>query len=90
MSPSIVIAYEDQIAAALTEWERRFREEPEKFQSDNERLAESPETYGEGAAKYLIEILGEQRETTKHPLAHKIAALEEMHADAIGTQEGDK
>lgn len=50
-----------QIAAAFTEWERRYREEPEKFQSDQERLADSPQSYGEACAPYFLQILQEQK-----------------------------
>lgn len=51
-----------QLAAAFTEWERRWREEPEKFQSEMERLAATSETYGEAAAAYLMKVWSEQRE----------------------------
>lgn len=45
-------------AAAFTEWERRFREEPERFRSEAVRLLrDTPETYGEACAPYLIAIL---------------------------------
>lgn len=48
-----------KLAAAFTEWERRYREDPEGFQSDQERLAEGAESYGELAAAYLLELLSE-------------------------------
>lgn len=48
-----------QFAAAFTEWERRYRENPEQFATDSQRLAESPETYGDAAAPYFLEILSE-------------------------------
>lgn len=54
---------EDTLAAAFTEWDRRFREEPERFESEAARLLKSPETYGEACAPYLLEILAEQAET---------------------------
>jgi hypothetical protein len=48
----------DQLAQAFTEWERRFRERPEDFLAEQERLSkETPETYGEAAAPYFAEIL---------------------------------
>lgn len=51
---------EKDLAAAFTEWDRRYREEPERFQSEAVRLLkETPETYGEACAPYLIQILGE-------------------------------
>lgn len=49
-----------QIAAAFTEWDRRYREEPERFQSEAERLLkETPESYGAAAMPYFLEILEE-------------------------------
>lgn len=45
---------------ALTEWERRYREEPDRFQSDTDRLAGTSEEYGDGASEYLVSILVEQ------------------------------
>lgn len=61
---SEVVTYDisaPELADAFTEWERRWREEPERFQEDSERLAGTSEEYGVGAARYLIEILGERR-----------------------------
>ena len=38
---------QQQIAAAFTEWERHYREEPERFQSEATKLLnETPESYG--------------------------------------------
>lgn len=52
---------DEQLAAALTEWDRRYREDPEKFWSDVEHLLRNtPESYGTAAAPYLMSILGEQ------------------------------
>ncbi len=46
------------LAAAFTEWDRRFREEPERFESEAVRLLKgNPESYGEACAPYLLEIL---------------------------------
>jgi hypothetical protein len=57
-----VTATQDEIAAAFTEWDRRYREEPERFMSEARRLlTETPETYGQACAPYLIQILNEQR-----------------------------
>ncbi len=49
------------IAAAFTEWDRRHREEPTRFESDFARLArgEDCETYGDRAALYLAELIAE-------------------------------
>jgi hypothetical protein len=49
------------LAAAFTEWERRYREEPERFMSEAAKLLkETPETYGDACAPYLLAILAEQ------------------------------
>lgn len=56
-----VAVTEQQLAAAFTEWDRRFREEPERFEHEAERLQNTtPETYGEACAPYLLAILAEQ------------------------------
>jgi hypothetical protein len=53
---------EADLAAAFTEWDRRFREEPEWFEAEAVRLLRStPGTYGEACAPYLMEIVREQR-----------------------------
>jgi hypothetical protein len=52
-------ATKKQVAAAFTEWEKRYRLNPEEFWSDSKRLAASPKTYGEACAPYFLEILGE-------------------------------
>lgn len=54
----------DELAAAFTEWDRRYREEPERFMSEAEHLLkETPETYGEGCAPYFVEILNDLRKS---------------------------
>lgn len=55
-----IVATQTQLAAAFTEWERRYRENPEQFFTQQQKLAQSPETYGESCAPYFIEILEEQ------------------------------
>jgi len=51
---------EGRLAVAFTEWDRRFREEPERFQSEAVRLLkETPKTYGDACAPYLLKLLGE-------------------------------
>jgi len=50
----------EQIAAAFTEWDRRYREHPEEFENEAVRLLKgTPETYGEAAAPYFLSILDE-------------------------------
>lgn len=46
---------------ALTEWDRRRRENPAGFETEAEHLAGDAETYGEAAGRYLASILDEQR-----------------------------
>jgi hypothetical protein len=46
------------LVAAFTEWDRRYREEPERFVSEAVHLLKgNAETYGEEAAPYLVAIL---------------------------------
>lgn len=53
---------EAQLADAFTEWDRRYREEPERFESEAVHLIHGdPETYGEACAPYLLAIIEEQR-----------------------------
>jgi len=54
----------EELAAAFTEWDRRYREEPDRFWSEGRHLLkETPKTYGDAAAPYLVKILKELRET---------------------------
>ena len=51
---------EARFAAAFTEWERRYREEPDHFMSEAYKLLrETPKTYGEACAPYFLKILRE-------------------------------
>ena len=53
-----ITADERQLAGAFTEWDRRFREEPERFEAEAVRLLKgTPETYGDACAPYLIALL---------------------------------
>jgi hypothetical protein len=47
-------------AKAFTEWERRYRETPERFATDMERAALDAKTYGEQAAAFFYELVAEQ------------------------------
>lgn len=49
----------ERLEEAFTEWERRYREDPENFEDAFTRLAlgKSCETYGEVCAQYLLELL---------------------------------
>jgi hypothetical protein len=54
---------EGELAAAFTEWDRRFRDEPERFESEAVRLLKgTPRTYGEACAPYLIKLVEEVQE----------------------------
>jgi len=48
-----------KFAKAFTEWDRRYREEPSRFESDMERLSrgQTEEDYGNVAAIYFAELL---------------------------------
>lgn len=60
-----ITATQSELAAAFTEWDRRYREEPERFQSEARRLLkETPESYGAACAPYFTKILDEIQ--TKH------------------------
>jgi len=57
-----IFATPAEIAAAFTEWDRRYREDPEVFQAEAARLLKgTPETYGEACAPYFIKILANLR-----------------------------
>ena len=59
MSETHVVT-EEALVVAFTEWERRFREEPDRFWSEGKKLLkETPKTYGEACGPYLLEILAE-------------------------------
>ena len=58
----VVTVTEASLARAFTEWERRYREEPERFQRETERMLRGDaKSYGDQAAPYLLSILDEQR-----------------------------
>lgn len=55
-----VTATPEEINQAFTEWDRRYRENPEEFTSEAVHLLkETPETYGDSATPYFIKILKE-------------------------------
>jgi len=58
---TVIEATQARMAAAFTEWDRRYREEPERFMSEAVRLLkETPQSYGEACAPYFLSILQEQ------------------------------
>ena len=58
MEPVIEVT-RSELAAALAEWERRWREDPDAFEPDSDRW--TVEEYGDDTARYLFEILAEQK-----------------------------
>jgi hypothetical protein len=56
----VIVATQDAIARAFTEWDRRYRKNPEEFMSQvRHLLKETPRTYGEACAPYFVQLLGE-------------------------------
>ena len=54
-----------EMAKAFTEWDRRYREDPDKFMSEaSHLLKETPETYGDACSPYFIKLLNEIKATT--------------------------
>ena len=50
----------EDFVAAFTEWDRRYREEPERFESEAARVLKgTPESYGQACAPYFCSILDE-------------------------------
>lgn len=59
---ALFIGSESDLSAAFSEWDRRYREEPERFQNEARRLLdkrETPKTYGDACAPYLLSIISE-------------------------------
>jgi hypothetical protein len=53
---------EADLAAAFSEWDRRYREDPERFATEMLLGSVSTDTYGDLAAAYLLKIVDEQRQ----------------------------
>ena len=53
----------DELIAVFTEWDRRYREDPEAFVSEAVHLLkETAETYGDSAGPYFIKVMAELRD----------------------------
>lgn len=53
----------EEAQAVFTEWDRRYREEPETFMNEVEHLLrETPESYGDVCGPYFFELLKQLRE----------------------------
>jgi len=59
-NPEVTVS-KKQMERAFAEWERRYREEPKRFETDVERVLAggTPENYGEACAPYFMELLAE-------------------------------
>ena len=51
---------QQELAAAFTEWHRRWVEEPDRFATEAESFSTPDGTYGENCAAYLTALLKEQ------------------------------
>lgn len=82
---------EEQIVAAFTEWERRYREEPERFMSEAVKLLrQTPETYGHAATRTFLFYVQESGLTPRAPDAGDSAAsTSSLHASTESTSEGN-
>lgn len=49
----------ERLAEIFEEWKRRYDADPEGFQSHEAFQAESPQSYGDGAARYFLYLIGE-------------------------------
>lgn len=50
---------QEQAAAIFEEWKRRYDEDPEGFQSHEVLVADPPQSYGEGAARYFLWLIAD-------------------------------
>ena len=58
----------EELAAAFTEWERQYREDPEEFMSRQDTANQSTKTYGEACAPYFVKLLREIQNRPHQPL----------------------
>lgn len=49
----------EQAAAVFTEWQRQYREAPDKFMEDWQIAAQTTDEYGDGAARCFFRIAAE-------------------------------
>ena len=62
MGKNKIVVTQNQLADAVTEWDRRYREKPERFLNEATRLLkETPHQYGKACAPYLVQIINEQK-----------------------------
>lgn len=49
-----------ELEKVFTEWDRRYRKEPERFMSEaTHLLKDTPKTYGEACAPYFMKLINE-------------------------------
>jgi len=55
-----------EITEVFTEWDRRYREDPEEFENEAVRLLKgNPESYGDACTTYFLFILKELKNSNK-------------------------
>jgi hypothetical protein len=88
----------EELSEVFTEWERRYRENPELFFSEQEKLqTHSPESYGEACAPYFAEILMEIQNRPHEPVAageakddsEAVRMAEDLLGPAVGFGNGN-
>ena len=53
-----------ELEKVFTEWDRRYREEPERFMSEAEHLLKNTaKSYGEACAPYFMQLINEVKKT---------------------------
>lgn len=57
-----MIVTQTELAGLFAEWERRRREHPEDFATDEQKVELTPEQFGVDAAVYVFELRKEQLE----------------------------
>ncbi len=61
-APEPIVVTQAEIAATFAEWDRRYREEPEKFMTECQHLLrETPESFGEQCRATFIKVLADVR-----------------------------
>jgi hypothetical protein len=55
-----MIESKEKIEKAFTEWDRRYRDNPDEFQNDVDHLLhDTPYSYGKACAEYFVKLLKE-------------------------------
>ena len=81
MEPTIYATI-TELKAAFTEWDRRYRENPDEFMSEAMHLLkETPKTYGDACAPYFVKLLTELESASDAPLPAPEAPARPQDAD---------